>query len=261
MKFIISLNIKKALIIFFCGIFINLGLNGTIFYFVQIPNILKEYSAVSVFLISKFRENNFEIKIAKNGLFLNKESILIDSINFPIELNNQNLIYISKNANYADFKDKNTLAILNDKELVLNVNNQYQNLPLEALLGERDEFILNTETVSKISSDFLDNNGALNYLYTAFVIEKMIFYLAQFIWGYLIISFVVFYILKFSGFNVIEKDFLRTLGLIYYSLFLVVEPALVYFRVGINFIPIFIFGFIGVTLLVKYLQETKKIEI
>lgn len=257
MNFIKNLTLKRSLVIFFSGVLINLAINSTIFYFLQVPNILKEYSEVSKFLINKFKENSYEIKITKNELVLNKESILIDSDNFPIELNNQNLIYISKTANYADFKDKNSLAILNDKELVLNINNEFQNLPLEALLGGREDFTLNTDTVSKISSDFLDNNGAKNYLYTAFIIEKFLFYLAQFLWGYLILSFVVFYILKFSGYTSIEKDSLKILGVFYYSLFLLIEPLFVYLRVGINFMPIFILGFISVTLLAKHLFETK----
>ena len=62
--------------------------------------------------------------------------------------------------------------------------------------------------------------------------------------------FVVFYILKFSGYSS-DKRVIKIFGLVYYSVFLLLEPVLFNFRIPVNFVHVFILGFILVTILLK----------
>lgn len=252
MEFIKKLTTIKSVLIFLVAVLFNVGINFFLFNLNFIPEILSEYQKISEFVVTQFKEKNIEVKLEKSGISLNQESFLIEAKNFPIQVTTENLIFISKTANYADFKDKNTLAILNDKELVLNLSNEYQNLPLESLLRNQNEIFLNLDSIQKIQQTLFNNSGELvkNYLYTAFGVEKVIFYFAQFVWGFVIMPFVVFYILKFSGYSS-EKNMIKNFGLVYYSLFLLIEPALFNFRVPVNFVHVFILGFILVTILLK----------
>jgi hypothetical protein len=262
MNFIKKITFLKTLVIFGVALFLNFGINLLFFYLNFIPEILSEYKKVSEFTLKQFQENKIEIKIDKSGITLGRENYLIPAKEFPIQVNSENLIYISKSSNYADFKEKNTLAILNDKELVLNLNQDYQNIPLESIVRNQPEIIINQAEVEKFSQALFNNNGEIiiGYLFTAFGIEKIVFYIAQFLWGFMIMPFIIFYVLKFSGYQ-LDKKYLKNYALLYYSVFLLVEPLLFYLRVPVNFVHIFILGFIIITFGVKRdLEKTASSE-
>lgn len=258
MNFLSKLNNKKAILIFLGACFINLLISAGIYFVRYFPRELNEYHNIANFIVNEFKEKNLELKITKNGLEINKDFYYVESKNFPVQLNFDNIIYISKNANYADFKEKNTLAILNDKELVLNLNNEYQNLPVETLLGSQNEILLNSETVNSfINSNYLDNNQIRNYLFISFGLDRLVSYFTQFFWSYFILGFALFYLFKFSGFG-LESVLTRSASLIFYSIFLIIEPIFSNLRLGINFAHVFVAGFLTLTFVLKKYHE--KIE-
>jgi len=259
MNFLTNLTTKKALLIFLGASILNFSILGTIYYFLQLPKEVTEYQKIASFTIDKFMEKNINFKVTKSGLELNQDPILIETKGFPIELKPENLIVISKSANYADFKEKSTIAILNDKELVLNLNNEYQNLPIESLLGQQEEVSLNPEIVKNfITTNYLENNNIQNFLLIGFSIDRLVSYLTQLFWSYIILGFAIFYLFKFSSYE-INKQLPRNLSLLFYSLVLMIEPLISLTSFGVNFIYVFIAGFLIISLVIKRMLDKELI--
>lgn len=261
MNLIEKLTLKKTLVIFTITVILNLFINVLLFNYRYLPEIVAEYQKIANFIEQKVIEKNVDLKVSKDGINLNQESVLIEAKDFPIELNLENLIYISKNANYSDFKDKKTAAILNDKELILNINGEYQNLNLNDLLANNPEIQVSKETIADtIKRFFNDSPGVRNYLYTAFFAEKILFYIAQFIWGYVILAWIIFYTFKFSGYS-LEKDLIKILTTLYFGLFVLIEPIIFYFKLPAGIFHVLFLGFIIITFYLKYkLDKSAKIE-
>lgn len=258
MKVLNTISTKKALLIFAITCVLNFVISGLVYYNLYFPGELKEYSNIANFIIKEFQDQDIQIKITNNGLDLKNESYMIESKNFPVALNFANLIYIAKQANYADFKEKNTLAILNDKELVLNLNNEYQNLPLASIVNGSGEIVLNPETVSNfINTNYLSNNKIRDYLFLNFSFDRFISYVTQIFWAYLFLGYAVYFTFKFSGYTLsLEKA--RISSILFYSVFQIIEPLTSNLRLGINFAHVFVAGFLIVTLILRNQQE--KIE-
>jgi hypothetical protein len=232
--------------------------SGIIYYFQYFPKELNEYQKISEFIIKKFEEKNIQVSIKKEGLNLGQENYLIDTQGFPVEMVNKNLLYIAKNSNYADFKDKDTLAILNDRELVLNLNNEYQNLPLESIAPNNQEIALNKNSVQNfINQNYLENNQLRNLLFGGFLLDRFFNVFVVFVWGYLIVGYLSYYLLKFSGFE-FPKAICQSFSVLFAALFLSIQPIFYYLGNQLNLIYIFLFGFILVTLYLK--KEAEKLS-
>jgi hypothetical protein len=258
MNFLSTISNKKAVFIFIAACIINLLISAGIYFYFYFPRELNEYHNIAKFIIKEFEDKNLELKITKNGIEINQDPYFMESKNFPVSLNLNNIIYISKNANYADFKDKNTLAILNDKELVLNLNNEYQNLPVETILGSQNEILLNSDTVSSfINSNYLENSQIRNYLLLSFGLDRAISYITQFFWSYFVLGYALFYLFKFSGFG-LNIALTKNSSLLFYAIFIIVEPIFSNLRFGINFAHVFVAGFLTLTFVLKKYHE--KIE-
>lgn len=258
MNFLQNLTLKKSLLIFLTTIFLNLIITGLIYTFQYFPKEITEYQKISEFVIKKFEEKNIQISIKKDGINLGTESYLIESQSFPVEMKNKHLIYIAKNSNYADFKDKDTLAILNNKELVLNLNNEYQNLPLEALAPGDQEIILNKDSVQNfINTNYLENNQLRNLLYGGFLLDRFFNIFIVFVWGYLIVGYLSFYLLKFSGFE-FPRQICQGLSVLFSAIYLFMQPIFYYLGTQLNLIYVFLIGFILITLYLK--KEADKLS-
>ena len=120
MNFITNLENKKIVYIFIGASVFNLLFSFLIYYFVQFNKIKNEASELANFFTKVIAEKNIEIKIKKDDIDLNASEYLIENKDFPININSKYLLYISKNANYGDFNAKETLAIMNSKELILS---------------------------------------------------------------------------------------------------------------------------------------------
>jgi hypothetical protein len=251
MNFLEKLSIKNVILIFLGAVILNLAISVLFFNFKYLPEIISEYQKIADFIQKQVNDNNIEIQITKSGLNLKQENYLIQSKDFPVELNKENLIYIAKNADYSNFKDKNTIAILNDKELVLNLNNEYQNIPVENLIGTNEDIKINKEsTKSLIETLFNQNQGITSYLYFAFFVEKALYYVAQFIWGFYILAFVIFYVFKFSGYT-IERNLIKALSTLFFALILIIEPLFFYFKLPLGIIHVLFIGFVAITFFLK----------
>jgi len=258
MNFITNLENKKIVYIFIGASVFNLLISFLIYYFVQFNKIKNEASQIANFFTKVIAEKNIEIKIKKDDIDLNASEYLIENKDFPININSKNLLYISKNANYGDFNAKETLAIMNSKELVLKMDGEYQNFALANLIGDRQEAQINKDTVKGyIDSLGLENNGFLYSLLGALAIERIIFYTIEFFWGYFILTLALFYLLKFSGY-VYEKENIRKIATLYYALFVVLEVAISFFRLPVNFIHVFVLGFLGIGLYLKFSLDKKE---
>ena len=256
-NFLNKIDNKKSVYIFLAACAINFLASFGIYYFYQFQSLKKEATGISEFVIKTFNDKNIEIKIKKDDIELNAENYLIENKDFPIALNSKNLIYISKNANYADFGDKEVLAIINSKELIAKLDGDFQSIPLVNFLGERDEALVNKDTVKGyIDSLDIQGSGFLYSLFGAFSLERIIFYVSEFVWAYFILTLLVFYLLKFSGY-VIEKEEVRVLSNLLYSVFLVFEVIVTNFRIPLNFIHVFVLGFFGIGLYLKFSLDKK----
>lgn len=247
-----DITIKQSLYFFLTATLLNLILSGSLYYFNQFQSFKTEVSKIGEFTVNALKEKNIELKIKKEDIELNSESVLIENKDFPISLNTKNLIYISKTANLADFKDKEVLAIINSKELVFKLDGDFQNVPLNNFLGEASEIVINKDSVQTYI-DKLDINGKgfMMNLFVAFGIERVIFYLVQFAWGLLILTFCVYNLLKLSGYNV-DKNNIKALAVGYYAVFIIVEPIITFARFPLNFVHVFIIGFFTLGLYLKF---------
>jgi hypothetical protein len=257
MNFIQNITLKKSFLIYFFLGLVNIVIIGFIYNSKFFPIEYNEYKKISEFFIAKFQEKDISIVIKKDEIVLGKENYLIDNTGFPVELSNKNLIYISKSANYADFKDKDTLAILNDKEIVLNINNEYQNLPLNSLLQESEEIKLDSNGVQEfITKNYLENNQLRNLLYAGFGLDRVFNLIIVLIWSYLILGYLSYYLLKFSGYTT-EKNITQSLALLYGGIFLLIQPIFYFLNQQINLVYVFFIGFLIISLYLKYVYEKK----
>jgi hypothetical protein len=257
MKFLMELNLRKALIIFGSCVLFNLIVSFGIYYFFQFNIFKNEAIKMSEYFSKVISEKNIDLKIKKEEIELNADSYLLENTGFPLELNSKNLIYISKNADYADFTDKEVPAILNSKELIIKVDGEFQNIPLASILGNRDEISINKETVKTfVESLDLNGSGFLNTLLGAMGMQKLILYLGEFLWGYFVLTLAIFYLLKFSGYSP-EKELIRALAVAYYGVFLVIEVPVTYFKLPLNFIHVFVLGFFTLGLFLKFQLDQK----
>jgi hypothetical protein len=255
MNFLQNLTLKKSFIVFLICILLNLILISSIYYFQNYPKELNEYLKISDFVISKFEEKNIELTIKSDQIILGENEYFIESEGFPVELTKRNLIYISTEANYADFKEKDTIAILNNKELVLNLNNEFQNLPLESITPQNQEIILNKDSVRNfINQNYLENNQISYLMFGGFLLDRFLNYFIIFIWGYLIVGYLAFYILKFSGYPT-EKNISQAYALIFASLYLLIQPIFYFIGTQINLIYVFLLGFLAVSFMLKKTSE------
>ena len=257
MKFLQELKLKEAVLFFGACLLTNLLISFSIYYFYQFNLFKNEAIKISEYAIKTISEKNIEIKIKKDNLELNAESYLLENKDFPIQFNSKNLIFISKNADYADFTSKETLAILNSKELIIKTEGDYQNIPLESLVGTREEIVINKNTVQEfVNSLDLKGAGFLNTLLGAMGIQKLLLYIGEFLWGYFILTTAVFYLLKFSGYS-IEKELVRSLAIAYYGVFLLIEIPVTFFKLPLNFIHVFVLGFFSIGFFLKFSLDKK----
>jgi len=257
MKFLMELNLRKALIIFGSCVLFNLIVSFGIYYFFQFNIFKNEAIKMSEYFSKVISEKNIDLKIKKEDIELNADSYLLENTGFPLELNSKNLIYISKKADYADFSDKGVLAILNSKELIIKIDGEFQNIPLVSVLGNRDEITINKETVKTfVESLDLNGSGFLKTLLGAMGMQKLILYVSEFLWGYFLLTLAIFYLLKFSGYQP-EKELIRALAVAYYGVFLVIEVPVTYFKLPLNFIHVFVLGFFTLGLFLKFQLDQK----
>lgn len=247
-----ELTVKKATYIFLATALINFTISGALYYFNQFQSFRSEISKISDFTVSTLKEKNIELKIKKDDIELNSDSILIETKDFPISLKTKNLIYVSKNANLGDFNNKDVVAIMNSKELVFKFDGEYQNVSLSNFLGDASEIVINSESAKNYveKMDLKGNGFAINLL-LAFSFERLLVYIIQFFWGFLILTYCVYWLLKLSGY-VISFDFVRTLSILFYGLFLVLEPIVSFLKLPVNFVHVFIVGFFGLGLYLKF---------
>ena len=257
MNFLLKISLKKALLIFFSTLIINLGLTGILYFLVYFPVEINEYQKIANFIFQKFEDNNIQITIKNDGLSLGSEYYLISSDGFPVELKSANILYIKKDANYADFKEKDTISILNDKELVISLNNEFQNIPLSSLLQNREELYLNPQNVREyINKNYLENNQLRNLLIGSFLFERIFNYLIIFLWAYLIMGYLIYFVFKFSGY-ILDKKLSQSLSLLFFSIFVLMQPVFYYFNRQVNLIYIFLIGFLVTSFYLKSKLQKK----
>ncbi len=257
MNFLLELKLKKALITFAACALLNLLVSFSIYYFFQFNTFRDEAIKISEYFSKVVSEKNIELKIKKEDIELNAESYLLENTGFPILLNTKNLVYVSKNADYADFSDKEVLAIVNAKELIIKMDGEFQIIPLASILGNNNEILINKDSV-KTFIDSLDLKGT-GFLYTllgAMGLQKFILYIGEFLWGYFILTIAVFYLLKFSGY-LVDKSLIRSLSVAYYGIFLIIEIPVNYFKLPLNFIHVFVIGFFTLGFFLKFNLDKK----
>lgn len=216
--------------------FVNLSKSGKLIFFVL--GFLGIIINISLFLYNPFGNNQYREYINKYSQFLDevnlvfKSGLEIEFIDGTYKINSEepktfinnnknlstktNFLYIKKDASYEDFKTKDTLLILNEKEIALDLEPEPLVYPLESFRQNNMETIkLNENVVSSYIKNFKDNGQAENIginIITVFNTFEIFFY-------YLLAVFVTTnlasLILNFTGYQILNKT-----DLIKYSLYL-----------------------------------------
>lgn len=245
-----KITLKKSLIIFLALSAFNLVVSLLFFYFVSFPQFKNEATSIASYIVKNIEEKNITLKVTKDTIEPNPSEIIFESKDFPINFGKQNLLYVSKEADYADFNEKDTLAILNSKELVINLNNEFQKYPIADFVQNQEIYIDSNNTKEYIKGLEIEGDRFRNTLLGVYGFERIIFYLSQLAWGYVILALAVFYLLKLSGYKP-EQEFVRILSILFYSLFMIFEPLTTFFRVNLNFLHLFALGFLIVAFISK----------
>ena len=249
MNAIKGLSVKKSIIIFTILCVANLAFSVSLFFFIKFPEIKAEANAISDYVVKNIEEKKFTLKISKDVFEVSPEETLFESKDFPIDFGKKNLLFISKNANYADFSKRETLAILNPKELVIDIDGQQQSYLITDFI-EKEAYIDSNSVKDFLNQLDVEGSRFKATLLGALGFERVLLYISHFIWGYAILPFAVFYLMKFSGY-VPNKDLYKILGTLFYGLFILFEPFIVLFKININFIQLLAVGFLLTAFIAK----------
>lgn len=250
MKILEKISLKKSLYIFVGLTILNLIFSLGIFITTTVPQFKKEAKDITNYALKNIEEKDIKLKITKNEFEISPGEVLFNKKDFPIDFGKENLLFISKDANYADFNSKQTLAILNSKELVLNIDGNFQNYVLADFIGDKEVYIDSNNSKKYVEDIGIEGSRFTNTLIGIYSFERALFYISQFVWGYLILAFAVFYLLKLSGYSP-DKNFIRSLGVLFYGVFMIFEPIISFLKFEFNFIHLFTVGFLFTAFVAK----------
>jgi len=189
---------------------------------------LNYVSLIAQNLEKKFKEKNLEIKFENQTFSTNiPEPIILETLDTKIT-EKKNLLYISKSAEDKDLKEKNTLMIMNSRDLKIDLGTEPIIYPLETMEGIKR--VINGEELSKFNQQFylgsqLFNSIGLNFI-LIFKSFEIIFLL--FISNFILIYF-VYAILYLSGYKNIDAKAYKSKSLIAISIYIVLKaPFSVY---------------------------------
>jgi len=257
-QFFLRKDVQAKLIFFFSGfifialtyIFFLYDFKGNEFFNSRFRNI----TYISKNLERNFKEKDLILKFEGKTFSTNKEEedVLLENFD-PRITNNKNLIYISKNAEDKDFKEKDTFAILNSKELKINIEPPLI-YPIENF--ESISSVVSYNEIKTFNERFFEGSDLYNTAaFNLIMILKSIEVFILLIVASFLIPFLVRGVLYFSGYKNLKTENYRNNSIIAFGLFLIIKPILIEFL----FEPSFISVLLIITVLVS-IQEKNKIE-
>jgi len=233
-------NFRAKLFFFAAGVFYTLLTYIFFLYDFNKNDYLSERLKYVTYVLKNlernFNEKNLEIRFQNKEYLINKdEPILLENYDKKIS-QNKFILYISKNAEDKDFKEKDTFAILNSKEVKVNIEPPliYLNENFEALMP-----LVTKSELKNINEKFYVgsesyNSTALNLIIVLKALE--LFFLL--IIGTLLLPYLVYGVLFFSGYKDVKPEFYKNNSLIGIGVFLILKPFLVTFILEPSFMSV-----------------------
>lgn len=178
-------------------------------------------------LIFKNLEKNFQ---EKNLEIILKDSTYSSNLSDPIELINldknitkkKNILYISKDASDKDLQEKDSLMILNNKELKIDILGEPIVYPIETLQGFQST--LNYQFFKEINEKYYPGSEYFNNLgLNLIVLFKSFELVAYLIVANFLLPIISFLILYLSGYQKLNYKDYKASSIIVFSVFLAIK--------------------------------------
>ena len=247
-KLIIYFGIGSIIYIFSTYIiFLNNFRNQDFFY--QNLNFI---SLVFKNLEKNFQEKNLEITL-KDGTYTSNLSDPIELINYDKTISiKKNLLYVSKEASDKDLQDKDTLMILNNKELKIDILGEPIIYNIDTLQGIRT--VYNYQFFKETNENFYPGSEYFNSLGLNLIILFKSFELFIYL---LVVNFIIpiiaYLILYLSGYQKIDYKNFKSNSFIVFSIFLALKIPLTEFVYNL---PIFS-SILILPVIVSILEKTR----
>lgn len=186
---------------------------------------LKYITYVLKNLERNFIEEDLVIKFENSTYTTNKEEpILLENFDTRIS-NKKNLIYISKSAEDKDFKEKESLAIMNSKEFKIDVQPQTLIYPIESIQGISNQ--IDKSNISEFNKLFYPGSDRYNSAGLSIIlIVKSIEILFYIVIANLILPSLVYLVLLISGYKNLNSTNFKDNSLAVIGIFLALKPAI-----------------------------------
>ena len=246
-KFLTKINQKEFKIKLFFGIASIIYLIFSYWFFLRNFNGKNFFSQNFVYITyfaknleRNFQEKGLEIKFENGTYLINKEEpVILENYDKRISLK-KNLVYIAKDSTDKDFEEKDTLIIINSKELKIKFDQEPIPYPLETIQNVKNH--INLQEIQKFNQDFqvgseLYNLVVLRFILILRVIE--IFFLL-FISNY-VIKFIVYGILYLSGYKSLNPQNYQTSTMFFTAIYLIIKEPFSTFLFSPSFIAVVLF--------------------
>lgn len=227
MQRILNLKFKSLIWVFILTAAINIVSSNALIYFSYQNFIFPLIDKVSDFLLTKSNEESLEINLVKGGMLeANKEEFLISSEGFPIDLQTQNLIYISEKANLETLKSKNALLALSNNKVFSELDGEYFVVDIWEQFPDLEKISINPESVTRLDSWLNQNNNLIAAVLILINSFSTVLTLAVYFFiGYVVLRYIVISIFKLSN-TVYSEINLKVVSMVFLCIYNVLDPVL-----------------------------------
>lgn len=227
MQRILNLKFKSIIWVFILTAAINIVSSNALIYFSYQNFIFPLIDKVSDFLLTKSNEESLEINLIKGGMLeANKEEFLISSEGFPVDLETQNLIYISDQANLETLKSKNSLIALSNNKVFSELEGEYLVIDIWEQFPDLEKISINPESINRLDNWLNTNSNIIAAVLILINSFSTILSLAVYFFiGYVILRFIVIAIFKLT--NTVYSDInLKVVSMLFLCIYNILDPIL-----------------------------------
>lgn len=165
---------------------------------------LNYFHLITSNLVKNFEETGLEVEFKNNTYSINKEEpVFLKNYN-PKLGGQENILYISKYATKEDLKGKNSIALLNSKELIISSNSQEIIYPIESIQGFYSKIDINN--LKELNNDLTPGSNIFNNIgFNLIMIYNIVEGLFLYVIALFILPILVFGILYLSGYSKTDK--------------------------------------------------------
>ena len=236
MNFIKNLKFKTLVLLFVSSILLNLLVSNILIYFAFETFLYPSVQKVTDFLVAKATEEKIEFSLVKNGaLELDKEEILISKNNFPFEIPQENIFYISKKANLETLRSKNALIAINNNRIFSEIEKQDIVINIWDQFPTLERITINIEAITNLRN-WIFENKVLQFVVLASLntISSIIQLSMYFLLVYFISRYICRYILSIRNKAYTDLN-LKIVSLIFLISYNIIDPILRTISILLNF--------------------------